>query len=277
MKRATLFLLSFFAFIIPEAQVLQEPVATPYTGLGAYSIRHVDVFSFVANQASLAQLKNTSAGVYGERRFLISALNNYNAAIGITTLSGNFGLKACYYGFSNYNESQIGLAYARKLGKKADIGIQFNYYGIGIAGYGTASAIGAEAGSVLHITDQLHAGIHISNLLGGRFGKERQEKLPAVYTTGLGYDASEKFFVSMEIVKEEDQPVNVNAGMQYKFLPQLLARAGITTVTASAWLGIGLLWKTFRIDMSASYHPQLGITPGILLMFSFKKEEWLEE
>jgi hypothetical protein len=41
----------------------------------------------------------------------------------------------------------------------------------------------------------------------------------------LGYDASEKFLVSAEIEKEETA-VNVNAGMQYKFLPQLLARIG---------------------------------------------------
>ena len=159
------------------------------------------------------------------------------------TSSGNFGLKAGYYGFSEYNETQLGLAYARKLGTKLDIGVQFNYNGVSISGYGNATAVSFEIGTIMHITDQLHAGLHINNPVGGKFGKDQQEKLPSVYTFGLGYDASEKFFVSTEIIKEEDQPVNVNAGIQYKFIPQLLARAGISSATSSVWLGVGFYGK----------------------------------
>ena len=255
------------------AQTLRKPVSANYIGLGAYSLNHVDVFSFTSNQASLAQLKNAAAGVYGERRFLLDELNNYTAVLVLPTNTGNFGLKTNYYGFSDYNETQLGLAYGRKLGNKVDIGAQFNYHGIRIAGYGNASAISFELGAVMHISDKLHAGVHVSNPAGGKFGKDQQEKLSSVYTIGLGYDASEKFFVSAEIEKEEDQPVNVNAGMQYKFLPQLLARVGMSTATSSAWFGLGLNIKSFRIDVTTSYHPQLGITPGLMLLFNFNKKE----
>lgn len=256
-----------------QSQTLRKPVAAPYTGLGAYSLNHVDVFSFTANQAALAQLKNVSAAVYGERRFLLSELNNYTAAIGLQTSSGNFGLKAGYSGFSDYNETQIGLAYARNLGKKIDIGVQFNYNGIQAAGYGNTSAISFEIGTILHITDQLNAGVHVNNPVGGKFGKDQQEKLASVYAVGLGYEASDKFFISAEIEKEEDEAINVNAGLQYKFLPQLLARVGVSSATSAAWLGLGLTIKSFRIDLTTSYHPQLGITPGILFLFNFSKEK----
>jgi hypothetical protein len=57
-------------------------------------------------------------------------------------------------------------------------------------------------------------------------GKNDEEKLASVYSMGIGYDASEKFFMSIEIEKEENKPVNVNAGLQYKFLSQLLTRIG---------------------------------------------------
>ncbi|MEI9911792.1 MAG: hypothetical protein WDO71_20355 [Bacteroidota bacterium] len=88
----------------------------------------------------------------------------------------------------------------------------------------------------------------------------------------MGYEASEKFFFNIEIIKEEDQPVNVNAGIQYKFIPQLLVRAGMSTSTSSAWIGLGLFLKSFRIDVTTSYHPQLGITPGLLLLFNFNEK-----
>lgn len=254
-----------------QAQTLRRPLAASYTGLGAYSVNHADVFSFIANQASLSRLKNTAVAVYGERRFLLTELTNYTAVAGIKTSSGNFGVKANYSGFTDYNETQLGLAYGRKLGSKLDIGAQFNYNSIRISnGYGTASAISFELGTVLHLSDKLHAGLHINNPVGGKFGKDQQEKLSAVYGFGIGFEASEKFFISTEIQKEEDQPVNVNAGFQYKFIPQLLVRGGMATATSTAWLGLGLTLQSFRIDLTSTYHPQLGITPGILMLFNFK-------
>ena len=265
----------FFLFLpaSQEAQTIRRPMAVAYTGLGAYSLNHADVFSFTTNQASLAQIKKVSAGLYGERRFLLAELNNYTAVLALPTNSGNYGLRANYSGSVHYNEMQAGLAYGRKLGSKLDIGAQFNYHGIRIAGYGNAQAISFELGSILHLTDKLHAGMHVSNPAGGRFGKEQQEKLFSVYTFGLGYDASGKFLFSAEIEKEEDRPVNVNAGMQYKFLPQVLARAGVCTATSTAWLGIGFSFRSLRVDITAGYHPQLGVTPGLLLLFNRNKSK----
>lgn len=266
-------IVTFFLLISTGAQTLRRPVATGYIGLGAYSLHHIDAFSFIANQATLAQVKDISAGVYGERRFLLNELNNYTASVVVPTSSGNFGVKAGYSGFSDYNETQLGLAYGRSLGTRVDAGAQFNYNSIRIAGYGNSSAVSFELGTVLHVTEKLHAGFHIINPVGGKFGKDQQEKLASVYTAGLGYDASEKFFISAAIEKEEDQPVNVNAGMQYKFIPQLLARVGVSSATSSVWAGLGLTIKSVRIDVTSSYHPQLGVTPGLLLVFNFNKQK----
>ncbi|OSZ80651.1 hypothetical protein CAP36_05200 [Chitinophagaceae bacterium IBVUCB2] len=264
-----LFVIVLLAVNNTSGQTLRRPIAASYTGLGAYSTNHADVFSFTANQASLAQLKNTAVAVYGERRFLLAELNNYTAAAAVLTSSGNFGLKAMYSGFTDYNETQLGIAYGRKLGNKVDIGAQFNYNGISVSGYGNATAISFELGTVLHITDRLHAGVHVNNPVGGKFGKTQEEKLSSVYTAGFGYEASEKFFVSIELQKEENQPINVNGGMQYKFIPQLLARVGVSSATSSGWLGIGLMLQSFRLDITTSYHQQLGLTPGLLLLYNF--------
>ena len=256
-----------------RAQTLRNPVAASYIGLTAYSNYHPDAFSFTANQAALASVKNSLAGVYGERRFLLRELNNFLAVLVLPSSSGNFGARAGYFGSFDYNETQLGIAYGRKLGSKVDIGAQFSYYTIHIAGYGNASVISAEAGMVLHLTESLHTGIHFANPAGGDFGKNLPEKLPAVYTMGLGYDVSEKFFVSAEIKKEEDQPVNVNAGLQYDFLPQLLTRIGISATTSSAWIGVGIKLHAIRIDITAAYHSQLGISPGLLVAFNFNNKE----
>lgn len=256
-----------------HSQSVREPVSAKYIGLSAYSIEHVDVFSFTGNQAALAQIKNAGAGVYGERRFMLSETNMYTAVIAMPTKNGNFGLQADYFGFKNYNESQVGVAYARSLGSRLDVGIKFNYYSFRIPGYGNSSAVNFEMGAIAHLTEKINAGIHVYNPVGGKLSKTDNEKLSSVYKFGIGYDASEKFFVAAEIIKQEDQPVNVNAGVQYNFEKRFFARAGISTDTNIGYASAGISWKNFRLDVSASYHQQLDFSPGLMLIINFKGKQ----
>jgi len=265
-----------FIFCLPTigiCQAVRSPVSSSYIGFGAYSNHEIDVFSFERNEASLAKIDHPAAGLYGEKRFLLSELGSYDAAVAVTTSSGNFGIDLRYLGFSDYNENQIGLAYGRSLGNKADVGVQFNYYDVHISGYGNASTVNFETGIILHLTDNVNAGFHICNPVAAKFGKDEKEKLASVYAAGVGYEASENFFLSVETEKEENKPINVIAGMQYKFLSQLSARFGISSATSTIYFGIGFMWKEFRFDATASYQTLLGITPGMLVLFNFDKKE----
>ncbi|HWH63942.1 MAG TPA: hypothetical protein VNS50_11735 [Ginsengibacter sp.] len=256
-----------------KAQSVRRPVAAPYIGLGAYSINHVDAFSFTSNQAALAQIKNAAIGAYGENRFLLNATNMYSAVVIMPTKEGNFGIQIDYFGFKNYNESQIGLAYARSLGHKLDIGVKFNYYSFRIPTYQNSSAVNFELGLIAHLTDKLNAGFHFYNPVGGNLSKTNNEKLSSIYKFGIGYEASESFLVSAEIVKQEDLPINVNAGIQYNFQKQFFVRAGINSENGSPYAGAGLSWNNIRLDVSASYHAQLGLSPGVMLIVNFKSKE----
>jgi hypothetical protein len=255
------------------AQSLRRPIAASYIGLGAYSMNHVDVFSFSSNQAALAQIKNPAIGVYGESRFLLDATNMYSAMAALPTSQGNFGIQVDYFGFKNYNESQLGLAYARSLGKLLDIGVKFNYYSFRIPLYQNSSSVNFEIGAIVHLTDKLNAGIHFYNPVGGNLSKTKDEKLSSIYKFGIGYEASEDFLISAEIVKQEDLPVNVNAGVQYNFQKRFFATLGIASENESPYAGAGVSWNDIRLDISASYHPQLGFSPGLMLIVNFKSKK----
>ena len=124
----------------------------------------------------------------------------------------------------------------------------------------------------MHFSDKLSGGIHVYNPVGGKLSKSsEEEKLASAYKLGLGYDASENFYVSSEIIKEEGKPVNVIAGMQYHFARQFFGRGGFMSETGSGFVGLGLGWKNLRLDVSGSYHPQLGFSPGILMIVNFKE------
>jgi hypothetical protein len=273
LRKIYLIFLSFIVIDYASAQSLRKPIAASYIGLGAYSINQVDVFSLSSNQAALAQIKNLSAGVYSERRFLTTPVSMSMALVAFPTRQGNFAFQADYLGYKNYNESQLGIAYARNVGNKLDLGIKFNYYSFRIPGYEGASTVNFEIGAIAHLTDKLNAGIHVYNPVGGALSKTDDEKLSSVYKFGMGYEASDEFIISAEIVKQEDVPANVNVGVQYNFVKQFFARFGIATENESPYAGAGVSWSNFRVDLCASYHPQLGISPGVMLIMNFKTKK----
>ncbi len=270
-----IYLLYFFLIGInfANAQSLRKPVSASYIGLGAYSMNHLDVFSISSNQAALAQIKNPSVGFYGEKRFLLAETNLYSAIIAVPTKEGNFAFEADYFGYKNYNESQLGIAYARTVGKKLDLGIKFNYYSFRVPGFESPSTVNFEMGVICHFTEKLNAGVHFYNPVGGRLSKTENEKLGSIYSFGMGYEASDNFFISAEIVKQEDLPVNVNAGVQYNFAKQFFARFGIASENETPFAGAGCSWDNFRLDVSASYHPQLGLCPGLMFIMNFKPKQ----
>lgn len=255
-----------------KSQSLRYSQAQPYISLSAYSVHQNDALSFTGNQAALARTKQAGIGIFGERRFMLKETSVYTLGAAVPTRLGNIGIQLNYAGYKNFRENKIGLAYARKLGKLVDVGVQFNYYGYNIPAYGKASAINFEMGALFHLTGRLTAGIHVYNPIGGKLGKNKEEKIAAAYKIGLGYDASDRFFISSEIIKEEDKAVNVIAGLQYQFAKQFFAKAGFLSETGTAYAGAGIGWKNLRLDISSSYHPQLGFSPGILLIMHFKSK-----
>jgi hypothetical protein len=252
--------------------MVRQPLSVKYTGLGAYSKNFIDVFSGTSNVASPAQLKSGGFGVYGERRFMMEDLVQYSAVVALPTSSfGTFVLQGDYFGSGDFNESQLGLGYARKITSSIDIGAKFNYHGVQVNGYGNASSINFEVGTIFHLTERLHTGLNVYNPLSSKLGKESEEKLASVYKVGLGYEVSDKVLVSMELVKQEDMPVSVNAGLHYNVIENIFVRAGVSTQTNNSFIGAGIKFGTFRLDVNTAYHPQLGFSPGVLLLINFKK------
>lgn len=225
----------------------------------------------MANQAALARLTQAGGGVYAEKRFLQEKLNSYSAIIAMPTKLGGWGVSAHYLGSGEYNESQVGIGYGKKLGR-VDLGVQFNYAMMRATGYGSAGTAIVEIGTLWHITNQVHIGMHVFNPYGGKYGKQQQEKMAWVYKVGGGYEPSEKVLISADIIKEENKSVNVQAGFHYALDHRFFIRAGIATATTTPWLGAGWAWKNIRADITGSYHPQLGLTPGLLLIFTTTKE-----
>lgn len=256
-----------------KAQLLRNPVAVPYTGLTAYSVHHTDAFSFTANKAALANVQSFSAGLYSERRFLLQELSLQQLALAIPSTSGNFGISGTYFGAVEQNETQIGLAYGRKLSERINIGTQFNYFTIRTADYGSASGVSMDVALLVALSEQFRAGIQLSNPYKAKIGKAGEERLPFIYTAGLGYEASENCFITASLEKAEGRTFNIKPALQYYLTNKITASGGIETATTSFYLGFGVSLRSFRLDAVTTVHPQLGVTPGLQFTYSPSKEK----
>ncbi len=253
-----------------RAQSFKQPQAFPYVGLTAYSTEQQDPFSFLGNQGALANATSSAIGIFGENKFGLKELAQYNISGLVKSKFGNFGFSTQLAGSSTFKENNIGFAYGRKLSSKLDIGAQFNYYNYRIPGYSGASAIYFDVAALMHVSEKLNIGFQVSNPTSVTLLKTENEKLPALYKIGMGYDASKDFFVAAELLKTEGQEVAAVAGFQYNFLKQFFVKAGVNTQTSLLFTGAGIKLRYFRLDIAGSYHPQLGFSPGILITTNFK-------
>jgi hypothetical protein len=254
-----------------HTQTIHSPIVSYYPSSGAYSKNFRDAFSIISNIGALSMLKAVNTGVYGERKFMLTETGLYTAIIALPTSSGNFALQADHFGYKAYNETQTGIAYGLLLNEKTGIGAKINYYSVRIPSYLSISSLNFELGMVIQISDQLHTGISVYNPLNSTLGKNTGQKIASVYKTGIGYEMSASFLAQMEIIKEKDRDVNVHAALQYKPIAQLFARAGIFAGTSSGYFGAGYLYRQLRMDISVSFHQQLGVSPGLLLLYHVGK------
>lgn len=260
--------LLFFKKEYAVAQIMnsmQSPAYATVTAPGSTATMAPDIS---LNAALPASFKNPSIVLCSERKYLLKELTHYNLTGILPTRLGKLGFQLNYAGFSNYRQTQISVAYARKLTDIVDAGLQFSYYGNRIPGYVSVSGVSSSVGIMLHFSEKLVWGLAVQNLVAVTMGKKAAQKPARSYTGALGYAAGEHFYLSLGAFKEEGNPLVVNAGMEYTFGRQFFFRAGLQTGSPGPFAGAGWQWGKFRTDIFVSYHQRLGFSPGILLAYS---------
>ncbi|MCX6292672.1 MAG: hypothetical protein NT126_13080 [Bacteroidetes bacterium] len=247
------------------------PVGARSAGVANASVTFSDVWSSFHNQAGLAFVKETSAGVYFENSFLLPELSIKSFALAVPSKAGTFSLSGTVFGGSLYNEKKAGLAYSKKLGGKFSGGVQLDYLSTFIAeNYGTRNAFAVEIGILGEPLKNLKIGAHIFNPSKAKLAEYGDERIPVIMRAGASYSFSEKVTVSAEEEKDMDHEPAFKAGIEYHPADVLYLRCGIASNPSLSTFGFGLkINRNFLFDMAASWHQQLGFSPGISLDYQF--------
>lgn len=274
-------------FLVTTCNVLGQNIPDMFgaraSALGNAASTHNGAFSVFSNQAGLASTSSVMAGVYGENRFLATDIRLLGAAATLPTKSGTFGLGASYYGVESYGLMRGTLGYGRYLYEKLAIGAEFDFLSLNIDGYGSNSAVTFGVGLQYDINDKISLGAHIFNPLSISFTGQEIDRITSTFKMGLSYVPSEQVGIYLETAKSWHFPASFRGGIEYYLIKQVVLRGGFSTIPsriidgrfsadlATATFGIGLDLKNIQVDFANRFHPVLGHSPMVTLLFKSSK------
>lgn len=220
------------------------------------------------NQAGLAFLEEFAVIVSAQNRFLLKETQLSSFGIALPTTSGTFGLNLHYFGFSDFNESKVGINYSRKLGKDLAIATQFDIFNTRILEYGTTTTPTFELGLIYRILQNIEVGVHLFNPI--RSTLQAEEKLPTILQFGFTYTPSKFLSISLATEKDIETPFILKAGLEYLANEKFYLRVGIQSKGNLLNLGIGHQINRIQVNFAASYHAMLGFSPSIGVIFASK-------
>ena len=94
---------------------------------GSCSVSLSDFWSIQNNPAGMADYRFFSAGLSYENRFFMKELSLYDLALMMPVKIGTIGLSYSRFGFENFNENKLGLAFARAFSPYFKMGLKIDY------------------------------------------------------------------------------------------------------------------------------------------------------
>ncbi|MFD2786963.1 hypothetical protein [Hymenobacter rubripertinctus] len=255
-----------------------------------------DAWAGAGNAAALGQLNRPAVGVGAENRYLLPTLNTASLVVavpiayrksdaaspptpGVTAAVagadapryGTVGFTAQRFGGTLYSEQRLGLGYGYQLGT-VRVGARVEVLQTSIQGLGSRRVVAASLGGQADIIPRrLTFGATLYNLNQARLAEYQDERLPTVLRAGLAWRPAEKVLLLVETEKDVEQDADFKAGLEYRPLPALALRAGLSTLSSQLTGGVGLRTGAFRIDYAAAWHETLGLSQQVSAAYVWEK------
>jgi hypothetical protein len=248
------------------------PAGGRAAAMGGTSVAHNDFWSLANNQAGTAWIKNLCAGMGFENHFLSTDFMYQKLGLIIPSGAGTFGVVAERAGNEQYIEFKAALSYARRFGKHFSVGVALNYIRIHIAAdYGSRSLLTCGIGMMFLADKHLTIGVHLDNPVPIKITDAPTDQLPPLIRLGLSYMFSGVFLTSLEIEKDQEHPVVIKTGAEYRITKVVFVRIGVSTSPMIFSFGCGLEFGRLLFDMASGYHQDLGFSPSGSIIYTFRK------
>lgn len=265
MMKRSLLVIGFVLFVVPAySWDLSGNAGSRGSSMGCCSVAMCDFWSIQNNPAGMACWRDFSLGLSYENRFLMKELSYYNCATVLPLNIGTFGLSFSRFGYSQYNENKLGLAYARAFGPHLRLGVQIDYLAVKFSeDYSTRRNATFELGLQSDITEKLTLGAYVLNPI----------RTPTVFRFGLAYKITADVLATTEVEYLSEGGIDYRFGVEYLTTKEFYVRVGVHTNPATASVGAGYTMGRVVIDVAASMNQYTGVSFQTSLIFNIKNLE----
>ncbi|TCD04197.1 hypothetical protein EZ449_17980 [Pedobacter frigidisoli] len=248
----------------------QNNLGPRLTAMGNNGAAVTDVWALQANPSGITALERPTVSINYIKHLFSNEIST-QALVAVIPFKNNFaGASFQRYGFTEYNESKIGFAYAKKFSDKLSIALNGNYHQLKIANYGSSTGFSIDVGALYQFSKEFTFGIFVSNPSKQKFsGKEVLAEIPTSFNIGASYLVSDKVLIATSVSKAINQSIDVSLGIDYKIIDLLSLRGGLSAKPFKQYAGFGLNYKKFLLDMATTYDANLGYAPQIAVGYAF--------
>ena len=170
---------------------------------------------------------------------------------------------------------------------RLSIGASFDYLLYNLADYGNASGVTFGLGLQYQIEERIRLAGHVFNPLRIQLTDNpfADDFVETNMKLSLNFTPSDKVEVLIEAHKTVHYPAEFRGGIEYFPIKQLVLRGGFATLPAALVegrfggdlallsFGVGLQLAALQLDIASRFHPQLGHTPAVSLIWKGKKKD----
>lgn len=242
--------------------------ARPVAMGGAFCAVADDAHAPHYNPAGAGRVQGREVALGSCRLFGLADLSLHNVCLLQPIGWGVLGLEVQRFGGILYNETTLGLSYARPLRENLLLGFSLRGLQLAISGYGSDQTLCLDLGLLARVASRVSWGASMHNLNDGRLGRW-QEEMPQVLIMGLACRPNSRVLLAAELRQDiadcsmaaltgGGYPVELRLGQETRIWAPLTARLGLGTGPTRISAGVGVKAGPFRLHYAYRSHQLLG-------------------
>lgn len=244
-------------------------IANRFIGSSINNYNSQSIWNVVRYPSLLPLIKSNAIGFYGENKFY-SGLNAYQFAIQHNLFKVPLLLNINQNGTTAFKQQQFFLSCGKQLHPDFGMALTFQYNRQAATGYLSKQSINGGLGLYFNCSSTIRIAVQAEGLKA--IGSENPF-LPYKMRASLGYMVSPICSVFIEIEKEQDKILTVNAGIHYDFLDKMNVIIGYSTGAPLFSIASGYKFNKYNLGLGISYHPLLGSSTGLSIVHHFNQKK----
>jgi hypothetical protein len=245
-----------------------EPGAEAAALGGSYVVQH-SVFSSRHNVAGLGAVERNAIGAGLRNNYLATNLNDFYLMAAFAQGKGRIGVDLYYFGIDAYQQGALALSYARPFATNWYAGVRISYaYNYIPQEEVNRQLLSADLG-ILGKLGNWRVGTSIQQFAQSQWQGRVDEHSPIIFRLGGGYFFTEQTCLTAELYKADNERADVRLGLCYAPAAALELRLGFGTLRPSFGFGLGIAFDQLQINLAATWHQQLGLSPLTDLVYAW--------